>query len=97
MGFAITSKKGFHMKFANGWGVSVQFGPGNYCDNYDMKIGHDEEKAGRFGSSSAECAVLTPSGELFAHPSFGGDTVTGYVGPERVLELMNWAASQEAK
>ena len=32
--FAITNSKGFHMTFANDWTVSVQWGPGNYCENY---------------------------------------------------------------
>lgn len=27
------SEKGFHITFANGWTVSVQFGRGNYCEN----------------------------------------------------------------
>lgn len=97
MNFKITGGKGFHVRFANGWGVSVQFGPGNYSDNYDMRIRYDDVMAGYNGSTTAECAVLKPGGGLFEHPSFDGDTVVGYVGPERVLELMNWAASQEAK
>jgi hypothetical protein len=31
--FAVTNNKGFHIKFANGNTISVQFGEGNYCDN----------------------------------------------------------------
>lgn len=31
--FNITANKGFHITFANGNTVSVQFGRGNYCDN----------------------------------------------------------------
>lgn len=31
--FHITANKGFHITFANGNTVSVQFGRGNYCDN----------------------------------------------------------------
>jgi hypothetical protein len=31
--FKITHKKGFHITFENDYTVSVQFGPGNYCDN----------------------------------------------------------------
>lgn len=34
--FIITKARGFHLKFSNGWTVSVQFGPGNYCDNYHL-------------------------------------------------------------
>ena len=32
----ITEGHGFHMKFANGWTISVQWGPWNYCDNKDI-------------------------------------------------------------
>jgi hypothetical protein len=35
-GFRSCSRKGFHITFPNGWTVSVQFGAGNYCENYDM-------------------------------------------------------------
>lgn len=31
--FRITDGRGFHVEFANGWTVSVQFGRHNYCDN----------------------------------------------------------------
>ena len=30
-GFVATGNKGFHLKFENGWTISVQWGPGNYC------------------------------------------------------------------
>jgi hypothetical protein len=30
----ITAGKGFQITFANGYTVSVQWGPGNYCDNH---------------------------------------------------------------
>jgi hypothetical protein len=33
--FDITNGKGFHMTFANGWTISVQFGGGSYCDHHD--------------------------------------------------------------
>lgn len=32
--FKITQGKGFQITFSNGWTVSVQFGAGNYCENY---------------------------------------------------------------
>ena len=37
----ITYGKGFHLAFSNGVTVSVQFGPGNYCDNYNMPLRYD--------------------------------------------------------
>lgn len=32
-GFDITEGKGFHIRFENGWTISVQIGAGNYCTN----------------------------------------------------------------
>lgn len=34
--FRTCANKGFHLKFPNGWIVSIQFGGGNYSDNYDL-------------------------------------------------------------
>ena len=30
--FGATQNKGFYMTFENGWSISVQWGPRNYCD-----------------------------------------------------------------
>ena len=95
--FRITDKKGFHITFKNGYTVSVQFGPGNYCDNYRMMIGDDEEDAGKKGSSNAECAVWFGDGGLINHKYFDGDSVGGQMTPKQVLKLLNWAARQKAK
>jgi len=40
--FAITGGKGFHITMPNGWTVSAQFGPANYCENrsYDEDAVH---------------------------------------------------------
>lgn len=54
--FHITSGKGFHITFENGWTVSVQFGPGNYSDhynNYDFTA-KGRCDAGVTGSKTAE-------------------------------------------
>lgn len=94
--FQITYGKGFHIEFENGYRVSVQFGGGNYCGNYDMPIGGDDyRKAGEVGCFDAEVAVLASDGEMIKHPSFDNDTVGGGFTPAMVLELLNWAASQE--
>lgn len=94
-GFFITGGKGFHITFENGYTVSVQFGPGNYCDNYDEQIGRDEDRCGRDGSSNAECAVWANDGNLIDR--WNGDTVSNRSTPAEVLALLNWAASQATK
>lgn len=38
----ITNQKGFQLTFENGWTVSIQFGFGNYCANYDDPIINNE-------------------------------------------------------
>lgn len=99
-GFQISHGKGFHMTFANGWTISVQWGPGNYCDHYDRFTGHGEfEKTerdcGTEGSMTAECAAINPDNELVEHPGSGGDTVSGRQTSDQVLTLMKWVAQQK--
>ena len=91
-GFYITSKKGFQITFANGWTVSVQFGPGNYSANHDAQIGHEEELSGKRGSDTAEVAYFPAGGKL--QPFDGGDTVQGYQTPAQVLALLNTVAQK---
>jgi hypothetical protein len=92
-GFSICDGKGFHIGFENGYTISVQFGPGNYCDNYDMRIGHEDGAAGKRGSMTAECAVISPQGNLIELPGCS-DSVTNRSSPAEVLELMKWTAAQ---
>lgn len=92
--FKITKKSGFHVTFENGYTVSVQFGPGNYCGNHDLDIGKDDETAGKRGSATAETAVWAKDGVMIDRG--GGDTVDGHQTPAQVLELMVWAAAQPA-
>ena len=92
MGFRITGKKGFHITFANGWTVSVQFGPGNYCANRHMTIGKDDELCGSRGSPDAEIAMWPSSGEMETFEE--GGTVLGWTTPERVLQALCLAASK---
>ena len=93
--FRITNKHGFHITFENGYTVSVQFGPGNYCDNYNMRVGEDDELAGKQGSNTAECAMWQGEDELLPLPAFmgeDGDSVSNRSTPSEVLQLLNWAA-----
>ena len=92
--FKITGKKGFHITFENGFTVSVQFGPGNYCDNYDMEIGRDDERAGAKGSYNAECAVWGSDGVMIDR--WDGNTVSNRSTAEEVLSLLNWASAQQS-
>lgn len=91
-GFKITSGKGFHITFDNRYTVSVQFGGGNYCDNYDDDIGTEPYiQSGKKGSGTAECAVWGPDGEMLKRWS---DTVSNRSTPAEVLDLLKWAECQ---
>lgn len=91
-GFYVTRQTGFHVTFANGWTVSVQFGPGNYCTHYDREIGRDEAACGKEGSPDAEVAAWPPNGEMIEFP--GGDTVGARYSPAQVLALLNDVAAR---
>lgn len=85
--FSITDKKGFSITFANGYTVSVQFGPANYCDHYDARY-EEREECGEIGSGTAETALIKDNEFI----KYEGDDVQGYRTPEQVLELLNYAA-----
>jgi hypothetical protein len=91
-GFSITGGHGFHITFENLWTVSVQFGPGNYCDNYSRRIGFEEEQSGKDGSSNAEVAAWGGGGKMI--DLGGGDTVLGRQSVAEVLALLNDIASR---
>lgn len=82
--FKITDGKGFHIKFANGFMMSVQWGSGNYCDNYNADVS-DQRNVGERGSRDAEIAVFDNKNEWYP---INGNDVTGYLSPDDVLALM---------
>ena len=91
-GFVSTMREGFHMTFENGLTVSVQWGAGNYCDNYcpeDLDFSFKKDAA----SNTAEVAILR--GNEFLNPQdfvsyeIGGDgEVVGYLSPSEVVDLL---------
>ena len=92
--FRITSSKGFHIEFPNGVTVSVQFGGGNYCDNYDeIEIGR-EPSLHILESYTAEVAVWIRGGHWITREFYpeDNDDVHGHADTEEVLRLLNWAA-----
>ena len=86
--FRVTDGKGIHMKFENGWTLSVQWGPQNYCDNRTL-----EENShlympfyGDKGSHTAEIAAWDKNNQDFVFPD--GDTVQGYLTADEVVSWM---------
>jgi len=96
--FSITGGKGFFIEFDNGYGISVQFGPGNYCSNYDKRIGDDDVECGRSGSHDAEIAVINPDGGFIRLEGWS-DEIKGRVSPDEVarviLEISQYKPTKE--
>jgi len=76
------SPHGIRIKFKNGYAVSVQFGPSNYCHNRN-KTDPVEEYA------TAETAIIDRYDRFV---SYKGDRVQGHQSPADVLETLNYVA-----
>ena len=92
MSFTSTRNTGFWIKFGNGYKVSVQFGPGTYCEHYYSER-FSKNQFGLYESELAETA-LSFDDKLIEYEN---DEVQGYRTPAQVLELLNYAANLEPK
>lgn len=59
--FAITQHKGVRITFSNGYAISIQWGPGNYCDNYNDEY-YAPQGSDWYASATAEIAILDDNG-----------------------------------
>lgn len=90
--FRITEGKGFQMVFENGYEISVQFGPHNYCDvSSDNEV--QEELRGCHQANTAEIAVFTPEGEFYRLGSC--DDVVGWQPPDVIGKLIGLLATDD--
>jgi len=98
----ITGGRGFQLDLPNGVTVSVQWGPGNYCDSDCKNADFDAPKeAETWGSNLAECAAYVTGTSLswVSVPGYtgggrdrcGGDDVCGYLNVSQVLDFINEA------
>ena len=90
--FSNTGGRGFHLSFDNNWTVSVQFGGGHYCDNYDKMWNFAREQVAKgdsIQSSTAEIAVwsnrLSDSDLIWLE----GDTVRGWTSANEVAQVIH--------
>ena len=94
--FKITEGKGFHLTFANGIMLLVQFGRGNYCKN--RNITWDEEaKNDSLSSENAEIAIWNDEGKYLTNEAnkdiYGEelhDDVKGYLSMTDIVKFVNW-------
>ena len=90
--FSSSDNKGFRITFANGWTVSVRWGPMNYC-----QAGSLANLNGQWQSEDAEIAAWKGKERDREWYDFGYDQVLGYMSPAEVLEFMNKVAGIEAE
>lgn len=84
-GFSICGTKGFHVRTPSGWTLSVQFGGGNYCDNYDEPINDEPVPP----SANAEIAVWETSNfDERGWLDLGDDDVAGHVTVLQVVDIL---------
>ena len=88
--------RGTQFEFKNGYTVSIQWGPSNYCQNYNPSLAHPDDASYRV-CSDAEIAVFDPSGDFVPPERYGFpyemDDVVARVTPDKVVDVMAFVKS----
>ena len=90
--FLATRNKGFRMTFENGFAISVQWGPENYCDRKNEEDFDKPMKERFWESKSAEIAVFNKEGEFIG---IADDTVVGWLTTDKVVKCITVVQSSK--
>lgn len=101
--FEITLGKGIRMTFENGYTISIQFGNGNYCDNYNNQsaISSSEKYNGFIESKDAEIAIWKNFNDVWVTKRIWydlfkedlADDVKGNVSTDEVAKIINYIST----
>ena len=92
--FLATRNKGFRMEFDNGFEISVQWGPGNYCERKDEDFDKPQEE--RFWESrTAEIAIFDSKDDSMI--TLGKDNVDGWLTPDKVAKVITMVSLAKTK
>jgi hypothetical protein len=92
--FLATRNKGFRMTFENGFEISVQWGPGNYCERKDEDV--DKPQKERFWESrTAEIAIFNSKDDSMI--TLGEDNVDGWLTPDKVAKVITMVSLAKTK
>ena len=92
--FLATRNKGFRMGFENGFEISVQWGPGNYCERKDEDFDKPQEE--RFWESrTAEIAIFDSKDDSMI--TLDKDNVDGWLTPDKVAKVITIVSLAETK
>lgn len=87
--FKITEGRGFHITFANGYTISVQFGIGNYCTNRHDRNAQLQQADCNLQCENAEVAAYAQNGNWYRPTCLNsGDDVAGYVTPDQLAQVI---------
>ena len=92
--FLATRNKGFRMTFKNGFAISVQWGPENYCDRKNEEDFDKPMKERFWESKSAEIAVFNKEGEFIG---IADDAVVGWLTTDKVAKCITVVQSATTK
>lgn len=87
----IVNAKGFRMTFTNGWTVSVQWGPMNYCENRSYDFNAHMNIPEDLASQDAEVAAWDADGNWH---DFGTDQVKGWCTANEVADFITFIAGK---
>ena len=94
--FSAVDNKGFKLTFTNGWTVSVQWGPGNYCANRSVADDDAPRKVSTWESTTAEIAAWDKNKVWYNFAvDLPDEMVEGYMTSNKVLEFINMIASKK--
>ena len=92
--FVATNNKGFRMTFENGFAISVQWGPENYCDRKNEEDFDKPMKERFWESKSAEIAVFNKEGEFIG---IADNAVVGWLTTDKVAKCITVVQSATTK
>ena len=93
--FLATRNKGFRMTFENGFAISVQWGPENYCEKKDH-TDFDEPINERFWESrTAEIAIFDSKDNSMI--TLGKDNVDGWLTSDKVAKVITMVSLAKTK
>lgn len=93
MAFNVTQHKGVRIRFKNGYSVSIQWGPGNYCklpDNVDRYDFYAPKNTDHWRADTAEIAIFDPNDKWATRYFFPDhcDDVIGHLTAEEVANIL---------
>ena len=91
-------RRGFSITFENGYRVSVQFSPSNFCDNYDLGVEPPDvtDHSTKWNNcDNAEVGVISPTGRMVSMYRNQVDDILNNVEPDLLARIINRVAEFE--